>query len=387
MSSSAVGAGMLGATVLRRARRTTNVPPAASMATAVRMLQPFASDSLSCFDLTVASMTDPSVAEALLAIDAPAEREQVERTRATNAPVVPRPAGDPRLPSAGGATSLNGVGATRVTDRASQPASRPASGVGSTPVTSRTSAARPEPTAPERRRSSWSDRRVAGLLAPTQASAANPAVVEPGIGGSRRADPSERLSTWTARVIAVAAATRIQRADARSAEPTPQGSVDRSPMTGAGTAAPVAEIALPAAGGEVRPDRRVALPPPRGVDAPTVPPIAPMPSGTTQLAGLARWWTDTHGPDEPGRHDDPSATARPPQTVAPPTPPTPPTTSPTPSGSFDPSAGLPTCATVADREWPDHDVRHLDELRIAFGGLLEDILISEARADGIEVRP
>ena len=94
-----------------------------------------------------------------------------------------------------------------------------------------------------------------------------------------------------------------------------------------------------------------------------VEPVArPEPTGRSQLAGLARWWNETHGPTEPSPID---------ASVLPTTTPTPGATStrrhPTSPRSFDTTGS--------------------DDLRSAFHGLLEEALLTEARANGIEVRP
>ena len=86
------------------------------------------------------------------------------------------------------------------------------------------------------------------------------------------------------------------------------------------------------------------------------------PVGRSQLAGLAQWWNETHGPVEPPPRDVPTL---PPDLPA--------------AGSTS-TRRQPPRATSLDATGPD-------DLRAVFNGLLEEALLTEARADGIEVRP
>ncbi len=92
-------------------------------------------------------------------------------------------------------------------------------------------------------------------------------------------------------------------------------------------------------------------------------PVAPsVPVGRSQLAGLAQWWNQTHGPVDPPPLDAPTL---PPDMPA--------------VGSTS-TRRQPPRATSLDATGPD-------DLRAVFNGLLEEALLTEARADGIEVRP
>ena len=334
-----------GAQVVRSARRPLMAPLATSICS--DPLRPLMAEPLAALAVTIAMLTDDAIDVALATTAEPSADPARPRRRTAS----PSPArlGD-RLRATHPLTSPHEQsltahgddlgGGSRVdaqhTAATSVGASEPTSQRGSTAPASQTVDVGPPPVSHEDGTSS--------AVSPTMPSA-NP----------------QALRSWTARAIAVGGAT-------------PVAAIANSPheMTRPAQMSLRDDGSAPRDHGSSRPDPSAAHEVSRtgaawssdSTGSGTAPPVQEAHAPRSQLAGLARWWDEAHGPVEPA--DSVVTTAAP-------------------------------SVAIGDRTTREFDVSHgagfeptagtEQSLRAVFGGLLEEVLLAEARADGVEVWP
>jgi hypothetical protein len=348
---------MNGARLLRLTRQQVSPTPVIALGRA-DLLGMLAIDPLGSFAVTVATLTDPAIEGALASGDG-SPVEDVARPPARGA----------RQPARTRSSSNDGPGMHPVAVRApTMPAPAAAD-------TQRRGRLRPRPSRPAAAPTAPPFTGAGPIPAPPSAAPvghvdrpnliAAPRLVAALAGDPPPMSPRSAAASWARRAAAIGGSTPVDvpagpsRTDAEGGAPRPS---NRGGNADGGRFTPAAPI-----GSSEFATGRTSPPAP----APVSPPVAPAMTGSdvrqtsgSQLAGLAHWWNEAHGPAEaPARLAEAGAA-----TVAAPTVEPHHASDSTASSLAAPMAGA-------------------GDLRAVFGGLLEELLLTEARADGIEVSP